>query len=85
MAEEKPDKQDIQPNLSDLINLHQAAEQSGLSHSHLRLLARKGTIWATRLGQDWFTTSEAVREYLAQDRRRGPKPSKHENSPSPND
>jgi excisionase family DNA binding protein len=56
-----------------LITLQEAAELSGLSKSHLRLLARKGTIWATRLGHNWFTTRQAVQDYLAQERRPGPK------------
>ena len=41
MSEEQPDNA---PNLSDLITLKQAAELSGLSYSHLRLLARKEKI-----------------------------------------
>lgn len=73
MAEDQPDDKDTQPNLSDLITLQEAAEFCGLSNSHLRLLARKGTIWATRLGHNWFTTQKAVQDYLAQERRPGPK------------
>lgn len=76
MTEEQPENKDIQPALSDLITLQEAAAFSGLSISHLRLLARKGTIWATRLGHNWFTTSQAVQDYLDQGRRPGPKPSK---------
>ena len=64
---------DEQPGLSELITLPEAAEFSGLSHSHLRLLARTKQIWAKRLGRSWFTTEQAVREYLARDRRPGPK------------
>ena len=63
-----------QPGLDELITLKQAAELSGISYSHLRLLARKGTIWAKKLGHNWFTTAQAVNEYLARDRRPGPKP-----------
>ena len=62
-----------QPGLDELITLKQAAELSGLSYSHLRLLARKGTIWAKKLGHNCFTTAQAVNEYLARDRRPGPK------------
>ena len=70
MSEEQPDKA---PNLSDLITLKQAAELSGLSYSHLRLLARKEKIRALRLGHEWFTTAKDVDEYLAQGPRPGPK------------
>ena len=47
-----------------LISLKEAAALSGLSHSHLQLLARTGRLQARRLGTDWFTTPEAVAEYL---------------------
>jgi len=64
---------DEQPGLDELISLSEAAKLSGLSHSHLRLLARKGEIWVKWLGRGWFTTEKAVHEYLARDRRPGPK------------
>ena len=57
----------------DLISLTHAAEISGLSRSHLRLLVRTGTIWGIKIGREWLTTEEAVREYAATDRRPGPK------------
>lgn len=63
-----------QPKLDDLITLSEAAELSGFTTRHLRYLAEKGEIWAKKLGRNWFTTSKAVKEYLAQDRRTGPKP-----------
>jgi hypothetical protein len=63
-----------QPKLDELIPLAQAAELSGLSTSHLALLARTGEIWAIKLGLAWHTTEAAVKEYLARDRRPGPKP-----------
>jgi len=65
-----------QPKLEELITLEEAAELSGLSSPHLRLLVRRGVIWGKRLGHNWFTTAQAVREYLARDRRPGPKPKK---------
>ena len=74
MVIDASDEDTPQPNLDELITLKEAAEFSGLSYSHLRLLARKGTIWARKLGNNWFTTAPAVNEYLARDRRPGPKP-----------
>jgi excisionase family DNA binding protein len=49
----------------DLLSLREAAARSGLSASHLRLLARMGRLGAKKLGRDWFTTEAAVRAYLA--------------------
>lgn len=57
-----------------LISLAEAAEISGLSHDHLRNLVRAGTIWGTKIGRNWVTSEAAVKEYLAIDRRPGPKP-----------
>ena len=70
MSEEQPEST---PDLRELITLKQAAELSGLSYSHLRLLARKEKIRALRLGHEWFTTAKDVDEYLAQGPRPGPK------------
>ena len=53
-----------------LISLREAAALSGLSHAHLRLLARKGKLEARRMGRDWFTTKNAVDLYLKNDARK---------------
>jgi hypothetical protein len=66
-----------QPSLDELISLRQAARLSGLSASHLRLLVSRGDIWGVKLGRNWVTTAQAVKEYPARDRRPGPKPKKH--------
>jgi excisionase family DNA binding protein len=60
-----------QPDFEDLIALPQAAEICGLSHSHLRKLVREGEIWGVKMGRDWHTTEQAVREYLARNLRPG--------------
>jgi hypothetical protein len=57
-----------------LISLAEAAELSGLSQGHLRLLVSHGVIWGAKIGRNWITTEKAVREYMATDRRTGPKP-----------
>ena len=57
----------------ELISLAQAAKISGLSHGHLRLLAKQGKFWAIKIGRDWLTTEESILTYLATDRRPGPK------------
>jgi excisionase family DNA binding protein len=58
----------------DLLSLREAAARTGLSASHLRLLARTGRIEATRVGSYWATTEAAVRAYLADEalRRKDP-------------
>jgi hypothetical protein len=68
-----------QPSLDELISLREAAEFSGLSASHLRLLVSRGDIWGQKIGRNWVTTAAAVREYVAQDHRPGPKPKKPRN------
>jgi excisionase family DNA binding protein len=62
-----------------LISLKEAAALSGLSHSHLQLLARTGRLRARRLGTDWFTTPEAVAEYLHKPELRSRNPYKNKN------
>ena len=56
-----------------LISLAEAAELSGLSQGHLRLLVSTEKLWGTKIGRDWVTTEAAVKEYLATERRPGPK------------
>ena len=56
-----------------LVSLAEAAEISGLSQGHLRLLAKQEKIWAAKIGRNWVTTREAVQEYLATNPRPGPK------------
>ncbi|MGD8457510.1 MAG: hypothetical protein PVF83_14100 [Anaerolineales bacterium] len=65
-----------QPRLEDLIPLKKAAKISGLSHDHLRRLIREEKLWGIKIGWSWATTEQAVREYLARDRKPGPKKKK---------
>ncbi len=65
-----------QPRLEELISLKKAAKISGLSPNHLRLLVSRGTIWGHKIDYFWVTTEKAVREYLARNRKPGPKSSK---------
>jgi hypothetical protein len=67
------DERVYQPGLDDLLSLNEAAELCGLSASHLRLLVRRGEVWGKKLGRNWVTTEQAVRQYVARDRRPGPK------------
>ncbi|MBI2867280.1 MAG: helix-turn-helix domain-containing protein [Chloroflexi bacterium] len=56
-------------NPGPLISLKEAALHTGLSHSHLRLLARTGRIQAVRMGRDWFTRLDEVVRYIASRRK----------------
>lgn len=73
---EKPSDQPLPPPADELISLAEAAEIGGFTQPHLSLLARRGKLWAIKIGRNWLTTKAALEEYLAQDRRPGPKPSK---------
>ena len=72
----KTGKSEYQPRLNELISLRQAARLSGLSPNHLRLLVGRGDIWGMKIDRYWLTTEKVVREYLARDRRPGPKSEK---------
>ncbi len=63
-----------QPSLDELISLAEAAELSGLTPTQWRYLVTHGEVWGKKLGRNWFTTAQAVEEYMARDRRPGPKP-----------
>lgn len=57
--------------LKDLISLQAAAKKCGLSQSHIRLLIRQGELWGLKIGRNWVTTEQAVREYQARAQRPG--------------
>ncbi len=61
------------PKLDSLIPLREAAELSGLTTGRLRQLLRAGELWGFKPGRNWYTTEQAVKEYLARDIRPGPK------------
>jgi hypothetical protein len=73
MAAKNNQTNDDQPGLNELITLSEAAEMSGFTTRHLRYLAENSELWAKKLGRNWFTTTQAVEEYLARERRPGPK------------
>ena len=59
------------------LSLEQAATRFGISHSHLKLLARTGKLRAFKIGKSWVTTPEAVAEYLSNPHLRSKDPYKH--------
>jgi len=66
----------LQPGFDELISVKQAAVIIGLTPRHVRLLITRGTIWGVKMGRDWFTTEQVIQEYMAVDRRPGPKTDK---------
>jgi hypothetical protein len=76
MPHNSDDRDFDQPSLDELISLREASKLSRLSAGHLRLLVSRGKLWGMKIGRNWVTTAQAVEEYLAQDRRPGPKPKK---------
>ena len=73
MSEQITDSDPLEDLTSKLISLADASKISGLSASHLRKLVREGQIKGVKIGRNWLTTEEAVREYLKQDIKPGPK------------
>lgn len=65
-----------QPRLDDLISLREASDLSGLSQPHLALLIRRGELRGKKIGRNWVTTAQAVNEYLAKEKKPGPKAKK---------
>ena len=65
-----------QPKINELITFSEAARLSGFTDRHLRKLAYQNELWAIKLGRNWFTTAQAVKAYLARNRKPGPKPKK---------
>ena len=76
MTTPSEENREEQPRLDELISLSEAARLSGLSLPHLSLLIRQGKLWGRKIGRNWVTTESAIRDYLARDRRPGPKPRK---------
>jgi excisionase family DNA binding protein len=68
----EPQQYSLQPELN-LISLAEAAQRYGLAHGYLRRLIREQKIWGRKIGRNWVTTDEAVKAYLATERRPGPK------------
>ena len=58
------DWDDYQPTVDKLISLRQAAEISGYTTNHLRLLISKGGIWAKKIDSFWVTTEKSIQDYM---------------------
>ena len=74
---EEPKPGTDQLKLDDLISLSEASEMSGLTQPHLALLVRQGKLWGRKIARNWVTSKSALNEYVAQERKPGPKPQKN--------
>ena len=74
MTRDQTQQEHLEKAAKRLISLAEAAEISGFSPAHLRYLVRRGIVWGQKIGRNWVTTEEAVREYKARGVRPGPKP-----------
>jgi excisionase family DNA binding protein len=54
----------------ELISLAEAAVLFGLSSSHLRRLAERGDIEAAKIGRNWVTTRQAIKQYVGDNEKR---------------
>ena len=74
MSQESSQQDPLEDLASRLISLAEASEISGLTAGYLRRLLREKRLRGVKVGRNWLTTAEAIQEYLAQERRPGPKP-----------
>ena len=74
MAGDQTDHDILEKAAKRLISLAEAAKISGFSPRHVRHLVQQGIIWGQKIGRNWVTTEEAVREYKRRGVRPGPKP-----------
>jgi|688.fasta_scaffold1218096_1 hypothetical protein len=51
-------------SLKKIISLNQAAKISGYSQDYLGFLIRKGEMEGVKKGRTWFTTEEALKDYI---------------------
>jgi hypothetical protein len=51
-------------NLKKAIPLNQASKLSGYHSDYLSSLIRKGELKGTKIGGNWFTTEEAIKDYV---------------------
>ena len=71
MSEQTTNRDSFEDLTAKLISVTRAAEISGLTPGYIRRLLRQERIYGEKMGRDWFTTAEAIREYLTQERRPG--------------
>lgn len=64
----------------DILNVSQAAQESGLSISAIRLFCQQGVISANKLGINWYMTREEFLRFMQKRQQsKKPKGAEHEN------
>ena len=58
----------------EYISTPEAAKRTGLSRVYMAQLLRKGTLEGFRLGREGFIYTDSLEQFLATDRKTGPKP-----------
>ena len=71
MSKQTTDGDSLEGLTSKLISVTRASEISGLTPGYIRRLLRNEVITGKKIGRDWFTTEEAIWEYLKQERQPG--------------
>ncbi|MCC6457932.1 MAG: helix-turn-helix domain-containing protein [Caldilineaceae bacterium] len=73
MSGENQAPKNLEDLTSQLISVTEAHERTQLSVAWIRRLLQRGEIAGVKVGRNWLTTEQAVRDYLKKDRRPGPK------------
>ena len=73
MSEQTAKRGSLQELAASLISVTEASQLSGFTTGYIRRLLRNGTIEGVKIGPLWYTTEEAIQEYLKTERRPGPK------------
>ena len=60
-----PDNDKKKKEFGGFITLAEVANNSPYSQEYLSLLARRGKLFSKKIGRNWYTTREAVQDYLA--------------------
>jgi excisionase family DNA binding protein len=70
---ENDESKSLEDLTSQLISVTEAHNRTNLSVAWIRRLLQRGEIEGVKVGRNWLTTEQAVRDYLEKDRRPGPK------------
>jgi excisionase family DNA binding protein len=58
----------------DWLTTEEAAKMSGYHIEYVRRLARSGIVTARKWGHEWMVDRQSFQEYLASEKKPGPKP-----------
>lgn len=70
---ENDEQRSLDELTSQLISVTEAAQRTELSPAWIRRLLQRGDVWGVKVGRNWLTTEQAVRDYLKTNRRPGPR------------